>query len=54
MLRHMLAERAPLYGEVATATVATGGRPVREVVADVLAAVGVAGAARGGDPRADA
>ncbi|GAB3344319.1 shikimate kinase [Modestobacter lapidis] len=40
MLRHMLAERAPLYAEVATATVATGGRSVQEVVADVLVALG--------------
>lgn len=40
MLRTMLEARAPLYAEVATLTVATGGRSVDEVVADVLAAVG--------------
>ena len=40
MLRTMLEARAPLYAEVATCTVATGGRTVDEVVADVLAAVG--------------
>ncbi|SEO95468.1 shikimate kinase [Trujillonella endophytica] len=39
MLRTMLAERAPLYAEVATATVATGDRAPEEVVADVLAAL---------------
>lgn len=37
MLRHMLATRAPLYGEVATATVPTGDRDPADVVADVLA-----------------
>jgi shikimate kinase len=39
MLRHMLAERAPLYGEVATLTVPTGNRPPEDVVAEVLAAL---------------
>jgi shikimate kinase len=39
MLRTMLAERAPLYAEVATATVPTGGRAPADVVADVLAAL---------------
>ncbi len=37
MLRTMLETRAPLYGEVATFTVHTGGRDPGEVVADVLA-----------------
>jgi shikimate kinase len=36
MLRHMLETRAPLYGEVATHTVSTGGREPGEVVAEVL------------------
>jgi shikimate kinase len=40
MLRTMLEARAPLYAEVATVTVTTSGRPVEEVVAEVLAAVG--------------
>jgi shikimate kinase len=39
MLRHMLETRAPLYGEVATLTVPTGGREPDDVVADVLAAL---------------
>jgi shikimate kinase len=39
MLRTMLETRAPLYGEVATLTVATGGRAPEEVVAEVLAAL---------------
>lgn len=39
MLRHMLETRAPLYAEVATVTVATGGREPDDVVRDVLAAV---------------
>jgi shikimate kinase len=39
MLRHMLETRAPLYGEVATLSVPTGGREPAEVVADVLSAV---------------
>ncbi|MGY1838604.1 MULTISPECIES: shikimate kinase [unclassified Modestobacter] len=38
MLRTMLEARAPLYAEVATATVSTSGRDVDAVVADVLAA----------------
>jgi shikimate kinase len=40
MLRTMLEARAPLYAEVATVTVSTAGRPVQQVVAEVLAAVG--------------
>ena len=40
MLRTMLEARAPLYAEVATVSVSTTGRPVDEVVAEVLAAVG--------------
>ena len=39
MLRHMLEERAPLYAEVATVTVTTGGREPGEVVDEVAAAV---------------
>jgi shikimate kinase len=39
MLRHMLETRAPLYDEVATFTVSTGGRDPAEVVADVLGAL---------------
>ena len=39
MLRHMLETRAPLYGEVATLTVQTGGRTPEDVVAEVLAAL---------------
>jgi shikimate kinase len=39
MLRHMLETRAPLYGEVATLTVPTGGRTPEDVVAEVLAAL---------------
>jgi shikimate kinase len=39
MLRHMLETRAPLYGEVATLTVQTGGRPPEDVVDEVLAAL---------------
>ncbi|MGY1709615.1 shikimate kinase [Geodermatophilus sp. SYSU D00758] len=39
-LRSLLQARAPLYAEVASATVPTGGREPAEVVADVLAAVG--------------
>jgi shikimate kinase len=41
MLRTMLEQRAPLYAEVATATVATQGRTPEDVVADVLALLGV-------------
>jgi shikimate kinase len=40
MLRTMLEARAPLYAEVATVTVATAGRTVQEVLAEVLSAVG--------------
>jgi shikimate kinase len=39
MLRHMLATRAPLYGEVATMTVQTGGRSPEDVVTEILAAM---------------
>lgn len=39
MLRTMLENRAPLYGEVATVTVRTGGRPPEDIVAEVLAAL---------------
>ncbi len=39
MLRHMLETRAPLYGEVATLTVQTGGRPPEDVVAEILTAL---------------
>ena len=45
MLRQMLETRAPLYAEVATATVPTGGRPPGDVIADVAAVVRVAGTA---------
>ncbi|MDP9429680.1 MAG: shikimate kinase [Actinomycetota bacterium] len=38
-LRTLLAARAPLYAEVATVTVPTGGREVGEVVDEVAAAV---------------
>ncbi|SFL16427.1 shikimate kinase [Geodermatophilus ruber] len=38
-LRNMLVARAPLYGEVATLTVPTGGRQPDEVIAEVAAAV---------------
>jgi len=38
MLRTMLENRAPLYGEVATLTVSTGNRTPEDVVAEVLAA----------------
>lgn len=40
MLRQMLETRAPLYTEVSTLHVRTGGRTVEDVVADVLAEVG--------------
>jgi shikimate kinase len=46
MLRQMLEVRAPLYAEVATATVPTGGREPGDVVADVAAAVQAAQDAR--------
>jgi shikimate kinase len=39
MLRQMLETRAPLYGEVATHTVATGGREPSDVIAEVAAVV---------------
>ena len=39
MLRHMLETRAPLYAEVATVTVQTGGRAPGDVVAEILAAL---------------
>jgi shikimate kinase len=39
MLRQMLEQRAPLYAEVSTHTVATGGRRPGEVIADVAALV---------------
>jgi shikimate kinase len=39
MLRHMLETRAPLYGEVATLSVQTGGRPPQDVVTEILAAL---------------
>ena len=39
MLRHMLEERAPLYAEVSTRTVATAGREPGDVIADVAAIV---------------
>jgi shikimate kinase len=42
MLRQMLEVRAPMYGEVATATVPTGGREPGEVIAAVAAVVGAA------------
>jgi shikimate kinase len=45
MLRQMLETRAPLYGEVATLTVHTGGRTPEEIAAEVLAVLG-AGASR--------
>jgi shikimate kinase len=40
MLRQMLADRAPLYAEVATHTVATAGRVPADVIADVAAIAG--------------
>jgi len=45
MLRTMLEDRAPLYREVATATVPTSNRTTDDVVADVLALI------PGGNPR---
>ena len=39
MLRHMLESRAPLYGEVATLSVRTGGSLPEDVVAEILAAL---------------
>lgn len=46
MLRHMLETRAPLYGEVATLTVRTGGREPADVVVDVLGALATKPAGR--------
>jgi shikimate kinase len=40
MLRSMLEQRAPLYREVATGTVTTGGRELADVVAEVLDLLG--------------
>ena len=47
-LRNLLLARAPLYGEVATVTVPTGGRDPQDVVAEVMAALpaGAGGGAR--------
>ncbi len=39
MLRTMLEQRAPLYAEVATVKVSTGGQAFEDVVAEVLAAL---------------
>jgi shikimate kinase len=39
MLRTMLEDRAPLYGEVATLTVQTSGRTPEDVVAEILTAL---------------
>ena len=46
MLRTMLENRAPLYGEVATHTVVTSGREPGDVVAEVAAIVTASQAAR--------
>jgi len=46
MLRTMLEQRAPLYGEVATATVSTAGRDPADVIAEVAALVHAARGAR--------
>ena len=46
MLRQMLETRAPLYAEVSTATVPTGGREPGDVVAEVSALVHAAREAR--------
>ncbi|SOE03233.1 shikimate kinase [Blastococcus haudaquaticus] len=46
MLRHMLETRAPLYGEVATLTVQTGGRVPEDVVAEIVAGLSPAGTGR--------
>jgi shikimate kinase len=46
MLRTMLEQRAALYGEVATATVHTGGREAAEVIAAVAGLADVARDAR--------
>jgi shikimate kinase len=54
MLRSMLEQRAPLYAEVATGTVATGGREPDAVVADVLALLGAGGSPSCGGCRSPA
>ncbi|HEV7186842.1 MAG TPA: shikimate kinase [Blastococcus sp.] len=46
MLRTMLEQRAPLYAEVATATVATAGREPGDVITEVVALVHAARDAR--------
>jgi shikimate kinase len=46
MLRTMLEQRAPLYGEVSTCTVVTSDRDTDDVVADILAVVAPGGADR--------
>jgi len=46
MLRTMLEQRAPLYGEVATATVGTSGREPEDVIAEVAALLQAARDAR--------
>jgi shikimate kinase len=48
MLRVLLEQRAPLYAEVATVVVPTGGRDPQDVVAEVMAALpaGAGGGAR--------
>jgi len=46
MLRTMLEQRAPLYAEVATATVATAGREPADVIAEVAGLVSAAQDAR--------
>jgi shikimate kinase len=46
MLRTMLEERAPLYGEVATHTVITSGREPDQVITEVLAVLSTTGVGR--------
>jgi shikimate kinase len=46
MLRTMLEARGPLYAEVATHTVATGGREPEDVLAEVLGVLRAAGTGR--------
>jgi shikimate kinase len=46
MLRTMLEQRAPLYAEVATSTVPTGGREPGDVIAEVAAIASAAREAR--------
>lgn len=46
-IRHLLAAREPLYAEIATLRVATGGRSVAEVVETVLASLAALGPAPG-------